>query len=324
MKELASTKVTIIYLYEILKKYSDEKHILSTDDIRRKLRNVYGVDMERRAIYRNIEALRDLGIEIDGYTDNREGYYLVDRMFEISDVRLLCDAVASSDIISSDISRSIMEKLIDTQSVYESNMLKRLIYVKDSYKKVNGSLFYNLDLLNVAINQGIKVSIREITVNYDMDSVVSAEEIIISPYATCWAAGEYYLIVKQEGEKNLSHFRVSRISNIKLLERPIEMFFGGINPEEYAQKYIINKGEYRLGYDLEIKLDLWEDVVETFGENISVKGKSGDMIRIRINTIHSKIFDYITSNLGKCVVVGPKNFKDEIRNYIYDAYGMYW
>lgn len=321
---MASTKVTIIYLYEILKKYSDEKHILSADDIRRKLKTVYGVDMERRAIYRNIEALRDLDIEIEGYTDNREGYYLVNRMFDTSDVRLLCDAVASSDIISSDISKSIMEKLIDTQSVYESSMIKRLIYVKDSYKKVNGSLFYNIDLLNVAINQGIKVSIKEITVNYDMESVISNEEIIISPYATCWAAGEYYLIVKQEGEKDLSHFRVSKISDIKLLERPIEMFFGGINPEEYAQKYIINKGEYRLGYDLEIKLDLWEDVVETFGENISVKGQYGDMIRIRINTIHSKIFDYITSNLGKCIVVGPKNFKDEIRNYLYDAYGMYW
>ena len=44
-----------------------------------------------------------IGQVIDVYTDNREGYYLVDRMFEISDVRLLCDAVASSDIISSDI-----------------------------------------------------------------------------------------------------------------------------------------------------------------------------------------------------------------------------
>lgn len=324
MKELASTKVTIIYLYEILKKYSDEKHILSTDDIRRKLRNVYGVDMERRAIYRNIDALRDLGIEIDGYTDNREGYYLVDRMFEISDVRLLCDAVASSDIISSDISKTIMEKLIDTQSVYESNMLKRLIYVKDSYKKVNGNLFNNLDLLSVAINQGVKVSVSEMNVDYDKNFVLSDEEIVVSPYATCWATGEYYLIVKKEGDNDLSHLRISHISKIKLLERPIDMFFGGVNPEEYAKRYIINKGEFRLGYDLEISMHLWEDIFENFGENITVKGHTKDTIKIRINTIHSKIFDYVTSHLDKCVVVGPKDFKDEIRNYIYDAYGKYW
>ena len=38
-------------------------------------------------------------IEIEGYQDNREGYYLIDREFELSEVRLLCDAVAASDMI---------------------------------------------------------------------------------------------------------------------------------------------------------------------------------------------------------------------------------
>ncbi len=323
-ENMSGTKVTIIYLYEILKKYSDENHILSADDIRKKLRSVYGVDMERRAIYRNIEALRELDIEIDGYSDNREGYYLVDRMFETSDVRLLCDAVAASDIISDNISKDIMGKLIDTQSVYESRMLKRLIYVKDSYKKINGSLFYNLDLLSVAINQGVKVSVKEQIVDYDMNIVSMDEEIVVSPYATCWAAGEYYLIVKREGESDLSHLRVNKISEIKLLELPIEMFFGGVNPDEYAKRYIINKGEYRLAYELEISLKLWEDAVENFGENISVKRHTDKTIKIKINTIHSKIFEYVTSHLNDCIVVSPKDFKDEIRNYIYDAYLKYW
>ena len=51
--------------------------------------------MEHRAIYRNIDALRSMGIDIEGYTDNREGYYLIDRTFEPSEIRLLCDAVAA-------------------------------------------------------------------------------------------------------------------------------------------------------------------------------------------------------------------------------------
>ena len=39
--------------------------------------------MERRAIYRNIEALRSMGIEISDYKDNYEGYYLMERDFEL-------------------------------------------------------------------------------------------------------------------------------------------------------------------------------------------------------------------------------------------------
>lgn len=96
---MISQKATILCVYEILKKYSDENHIISAEKIREKLKVIYDVDMERRAIYRNIDALRSMGIDIEGYTDNREGYYLIDRTFETSEIRLLCDAVASSDMI---------------------------------------------------------------------------------------------------------------------------------------------------------------------------------------------------------------------------------
>ena len=39
-----------------------------------------------------------MGIEIAGYQYKREGYFLIDREFELSVIRLLCDAVAASDI----------------------------------------------------------------------------------------------------------------------------------------------------------------------------------------------------------------------------------
>ena len=94
---MIAQKATILCLYEVLKKYSDENHLLSTEKIREKLKVIYDVDMERRAVYRNIEALRSMGIEIEGYQENREGYYLMDRDFEPSEIRLLCDAVAASD-----------------------------------------------------------------------------------------------------------------------------------------------------------------------------------------------------------------------------------
>lgn len=99
---MIAQKATVLCIYEILKKYTDENHLLSTEKIREKLKTIYDVDMERRAIYRNIEALRSMGIEIEGYRDNREGYYLIDRDFELSEIRLLCDAVATSDMIKED------------------------------------------------------------------------------------------------------------------------------------------------------------------------------------------------------------------------------
>lgn len=111
---MIASKATILCLYEILKKYTDESHILSAEKIREKLKSIYDVDMERRAIYRNIEALRSMGIEIAGYQDNREEYFLIDREFELSEVRLLCDAVAASDMIKESSGKIIIKKLLES------------------------------------------------------------------------------------------------------------------------------------------------------------------------------------------------------------------
>ena len=123
---MIAPKATILCLYEILKKYTDESHILSAEKIREKLKSMYDVDMERRAIYRNIEALRSMGIEIAGYQDNREGYFLIDREFELSEIRLLCDAVAASDMIKESSSKIIIKKLLESQSIFQSRMLQKL------------------------------------------------------------------------------------------------------------------------------------------------------------------------------------------------------
>ena len=123
---MIAPKATILCLYEILKKYTDESHILSAEKIREKLKSIYDVDMERRAIYRNIEALRSMGIEIAGYQDNREGYFLIDREFELSEVRLLCDAVAASDMIKESTSKIIIKKLLESQSISKAECYKKL------------------------------------------------------------------------------------------------------------------------------------------------------------------------------------------------------
>ena len=221
---MIAPKATILCLYEILKKYTDESHILSAEKIREKLKSIYDVDMERRAIYRNIEALRSMGIEIAGYQDNREGYFLIDREFELSEVRLLCDAVAASDMIKESTSKIIIKKLLESQSIFQSRMLQKTVFVKSEKKILSKQLFYNIDALNVAINQGCKVSAKLLKygVNQELEEVIDSN-IIISPYVTIWAEGNYYILGKREYSEELEHFRIDHLKDITILERGIDM-----------------------------------------------------------------------------------------------------
>lgn len=322
---MISQKATILCVYEILKKYSDENHIISTEKIREKLKVIYDVDMERRAIYRNIDALRSMGIDIEGYTDNREGYYLIDRTFEPSEIRLLCDAVASSDMIKEEKSKEIIGKLIDTQSVFQGRMLQRTVFVKNKRKVWNKQLFYNIDTLNIAINQGCKVEVHLLEYNMDTDLTESVNSpIVISPYATLWALGNYYILAKPEDREELAHYRIDHLKDIAILERNVDMIFGGINPNQYAEHYIYQNGENMECYDIECDRNSWEMLVETFGNNLSIIKSDYEKVLVKIKCIPSAMREWVLSHGSRCEVIAPKYFRDEIQRVIMETYKKYW
>lgn len=321
---MIAQKATILCVYEILKRYTDENHILSTEKIREKLKKVYDIDMERRAVYRNIDALRSMGIEIEGYQENREGYYLIDREFELSEIRLLCDAVAASDMINEKTGKTIIKKLTDTQSIFQGRMLQKTVFVKSEKKILNKQLFYNIDTLNVAINQGCKVSVK--MMEYGLDHELTERQdspIVLSPYATLWAEGNYYILGRREGIEQLEHFRIDLLKDIAILERGVDMIFGGLNPGQYAEKFIFQNGEKKEKFEIECGLDLWQDVAETFGKDADVIRNDGTKIAVKIMGVPSEMKLWVLEHTDQCEVMGPKRFREEIQRVLIEAYRQY-
>ena len=68
-------KLYILYILNVLKKYSDYEHRLTQKDIISHIRTDYGVECERKAIARNIGDLIDFGydIEQDGGNEIKRG-----------------------------------------------------------------------------------------------------------------------------------------------------------------------------------------------------------------------------------------------------------
>ncbi len=322
---MISQKATILCVYEILRKYSDENHIISTEKIREKLKIIYDVDMERRAIYRNIDALRSMGIDIEGYNENREGYYLIDRTFEPSEIRLLCDAVAASDMIKEETTKEMIRKLIDTQSIFHGRMLQKTVFVKNGRKVWNKQLFYNIDTLNIAINQGCKVEVRLLEYNMKMELAESKHSpLVISPYATMWALGNYYILAKPEDGEELTHYRIDYLKDIVILERNVDMIFGGVNPNQYAERYIFQNGEKMERYDIECDRSLWKVMAETFENDMSVIQSDSEKVLVKIQCIPSAMREWVLAHGSKCEVIAPKYFRDEIQTAVMDAYKKYW
>ena len=92
-----SAKIRILYLMELLNRYSDEENPLTTNQIVQKLRELYGINVHRTTLPRDISILQEYGMDIVTVHSTQTKYFVGKRMFEEPELRLLIDAVEEFD-----------------------------------------------------------------------------------------------------------------------------------------------------------------------------------------------------------------------------------
>ena len=99
MAARSGQKLKLLYIADILKKYTDEENPISATEICQKLLE-FGVTAERKAIYNDIDNLCFYGYDIVHTRTPKNGYFLASREFELPEIYLLCDAIRSAPFIS--------------------------------------------------------------------------------------------------------------------------------------------------------------------------------------------------------------------------------
>ena len=108
--ELYEKNGNILYILNVLKKYSDEEHILKTTEIQRKVKEIYDVDIDTRTIRRNINLLKlKLNYDISTREENGKGYYISknpETDFEAGEIRAIIDTFSYAKYIVPSISKN--------------------------------------------------------------------------------------------------------------------------------------------------------------------------------------------------------------------------
>ncbi|MCR5482671.1 MAG: WYL domain-containing protein [Clostridia bacterium] len=210
-------KYYIIYILEVLKKYSDFDHKLSQQDIIDYMRLEYHIECERKAVSRNISDLRGLGYEIsyDG------GYFLETRDFEPAELRLLIDSVMAARYIPKSHAKDLIEKLKKQGNVHFAKQLKHTFNIENLQHVKSNELFLATELLAEAIEKKRKIAFFYNKYNSSKKfEHTTTEKHIVNPYQIVVANGNYYLISNIDSRQNLTYFRVERISDIEILPMP--------------------------------------------------------------------------------------------------------
>ena len=150
MPKQEGQKSKLLTLLRILEQKTDEEHLLNVPQLVELLEQ-QDILAERKSIYSDIDTLRSLGYDIQLRRGRGGGYWLASRTFELSELKLLVDAVQASKVVSARTSSKLIHKLEALCSDYEGTQLQRQVYVDGRPKSDSHTLLYSIDALHSAI-----------------------------------------------------------------------------------------------------------------------------------------------------------------------------
>lgn len=216
MPRSENQKLKLLYIKDFLEGRTDPEHPASASALTEYLQS-RGISCERKSVYRDLETLREYGMDIQTREGRGGGFFLGERAFELPELKLLVDAVQSSRFLTEKKSRALIRKLCALCSQDESRLLRREVAVAGRVKNMNESIYYNVDAIQEAIAAGKQISFRYF--NWDLGHKKAYRPGLYdaSPYALLWENDNYYL-VSNTARHGVTHFRVDRMENIQILQ----------------------------------------------------------------------------------------------------------
>lgn len=317
------TKLRTLCILKILFENTDEEHMMSTAEIAEELERQYGINAYRTTITSDIEQLRQFGIEIYVNKSTQNRYFFDDRLFEMPEMKLLIDAVESSKFITEKKSKELVDKLMMLESKNMSGELKRNLCIEGRLKPYNEKVYYIVDTLNNAINEGKKVSFQYFQYNVKKEQQLrhDGEVYVFSPYTLVWNGDYYYVVGYSDKHQSIGSFRVDRIyRQPKILKDDITPRPDDFDEASYVRTMFRMFNSTPQTVELICDNGVMDTIIDKFGEDIPTFAYSLNAFRAEVEVAPSHVFySWVFGFGGKVKIKGPENIKNEYENMVREA-----
>ena len=294
MAKSENQKQKILVLLDLFKSKTDEEHGVTTSDIIDYLAE-HGIKAERKTVYADLNTLKEYGYEISKEKKDGNYYYtLLDRDFQLPELKLLVDAVQASKFISAKKSSELIKKIENLASVYQAKQLQRQVFVSNRIKTNYENVYYNVDELNLAINENRKIKFDYYEWNLSKEMVLrkNGHKNDISPWSLAWDDENYYLVAFDGNSGIIKHYRVDKMRKIEILDeaRDGREEFEEFDAAKYAKKVfgMFTGDEQRVKIQFANKLI--GVVIDRFGQDIMIIPKGVDQFVVNVNVKVSNMF----------------------------------
>ncbi len=329
MPKGTNQKFKLYRLAQIMLERTDEEHYITMPEIMEALKE-YGITAERKSIYADLRDLETFGIDVEGeQVGNRYHYHVVNRPFEMPELKLLVDAIQSSKFITARKTNDLIRKLETFVSRYDAMKLQRQVYVSGRIKTMNESIYYTVDEIHNAISENKKICFQyfQWNVKKEMELRHGGAYYRISPWGLSWDDENYYLVGYDSDAQMIKHYRVDKMLNLRMIDERREGrdHFKKLDMADYAKKSFGMYGGKEQDVKMLVENHLAGVMIDRFGKDIMMVPVDKEHFSVKVQVHVSRQFLGWVISLGEGIkIIGPDEvagqMKQEIKRLV-EQYG---
>ena len=316
-KDKNMIKSRMIVLAQMFYEHTDQNHPMTGFQILEYLRE-HNVPANEKTLRGDIKLLQDLGLDIVKIVSRPNLFYWGERQFELPELKLLVDAVASSRFITKKKSNALGKKLAQLASESQRKELRRHIQATNRVKSENEAIYYSVNTVNEAISRSKKIQFQYTEFGPDLKEILRGDGEVyeLSPYALLWNEDYYYVVGWSDKHENVSVFRVDRLYHPEILDEKAAKRPDDFHLDDYSKPiFDMFEGYDRVPVKLKVKNELAKYIVDRFGTKLETEQISDDYFTVTMEvSLSPPFYAWVFQFEGEIKILGPEEAVKKIAN----------
>lgn len=321
----AQAKLKLLHIHKMLLEETDAEHGLSMAGILERLA-AEGISAERKSVYRDLNLLREVGVDVRKYERSPVEYAIEHRGFSLAELMLLVDAVQSSRFITQKQCNLLVGNIKSLASSNQCALLDKRIHVAGRIKSKNDSVFSSIDVIHDAMRQRRKVSFLYYKHGADGAPVVQhgGAPYVLTPVKVVFADGFYYLEAYSDKHDGFADYRIDRMRSVAVSDQPATRSerISHRTFEESEYQYFGRMDGERVTATLQVAPDKVDVILDRFGDEAQLAPAKGGGATAVVPVKRSEQFFGWVAGLGGTVTIAkPASLRRAYRNYLLGLLG---
>ena len=328
MDTINPQKIKLLKLYEILRQHTDEDRPLSTNQLCAMLK-AEGITCDRRTLAEDINILNASGFEVlRRRTRYAMLFYIVDRRFDLAEVKILIDAIQAASFITKQKTIELTDKVASLAGSHKAAVLKENLVTFNTRKHTNEAIFYTVDTLQRALQQKQKASFQYFDLDENGNRVLrkKSERYVVNPVGLVYHEDNYYFVTYHETHEATVNYRVDRMTNVKIDEEPVAEQAIALSSElgAYTERVFKMFNGPQATVELQFDRKLVDAIHDKFGERVEIIACKRGLCKATVQVLVSPVFFGWCFQFGKSLkIMSPDSVAAEMKEHASTVARMY-